>query len=120
MTQLKQAGKLEDAVNNGLNRVVSRSKSEAYIVAKNGGKHAPLLPQFEGKTAKEIQKSIKSYEKQIALHQDKIANPSSHIPEWHELDPRRQDALINRRWPAEIQCYEEQRDVLQSILNQRR
>ena len=64
--------------------------------------------------------SIRSYEKLITEHQDKIANPLKHYPHWNTLDPRRQDALINKRWPAEIQCYTEQKDVLQTLLDQRK
>ncbi len=117
--QLKQAERLENVANNVFENSTVKPPSEAYLIAKNGGKHSPLISQYIGKTSKEIQKGIKSYEKQIAIHQEKIRDPSAHIPGWDKLDPRRQDALINRRWPAEIQCYTEQRDVLQSILDQR-
>ncbi len=68
----------------------------------------------------DIEKSIRSYEKLITEHQDKIANPLKHYLHWNTLDSRRQDALINKRWPAEIQCYTEQKDILQTILDQRR
>jgi hypothetical protein len=77
-----------------------------------------LIELYEKRSAKEIQKGIKSLEKQIAVHKDKIANPSKHCPEWDTMDPRRKDALINKRWPAEIQCYTEERDVLRTILEQ--
>ena len=78
-----------------------------------------LIELYGEKPAKEIQKGIKSLEKQITvLHKDKIANPSKHCPDWDKMDPRRQNALINKRWPAETQCYTEERDVLQTILEQ--
>lgn len=116
--QLKQAGKLEATIDNAFETLIKKSPSEAYIAAKNGGKHAPLIKLYSGKPAKEIQKGVKSLEKQITVHQDKIANPSKYCPDWDTMDPRRQEALINKRWPTEIQCYTEERDILQSILDQ--
>jgi hypothetical protein len=94
--------------------------SEAYLAAKSGGKHAPIIDLYGGKTPKEILKGINSYEKQIALHQDKIMNPSKYYPDWNKLDPRRRQALIDKIWPAEIQCSAEQMNILQTILEQKR
>ncbi len=118
MGQLKQSGKLEAAIDNAFENLINKSPSEAYIAAKNGGKHARLIELYGGRSTKEIQKGVKSLEKQITNHKDKIANPSKHCPDWDTMDPRRKDALINKRWPAEIQCYTEERDILQTILEQ--
>ena len=35
------------------------------------------------------------------------------------MDLRRKEALIHKRWPAEIQCYTEQKDILETLLDQR-
>lgn len=119
MGQLKKLGKLEQAIDNACESWLAKSPSEAYIAAKNGGKHARIITEFSNKPVKEIQKSISSYEKLITEHKDKIANPSKYCPDWDIMDPRRKDALVNKRWPAEIQCYTEQSEILQTILNQR-
>ena len=118
MVQLKQAGKLEGVIDSACESWLVKSPSEAYITAKNGGKHARLIELHGGKPAKEIQKSIKSLEKQVAVHKDKIANPSKHCSDWDKMDPRRQKAPVNKKWPAEIQCFTEERDILQTILEQ--
>ncbi len=68
----------------------------------------------------EGRKSIRSYEKQITIHQEKISNPSKFIPHWDELHLERQKALIHKKWPAELQCFTEQRDILQSVLSESR
>jgi hypothetical protein len=120
MGQLKNLGKLEQAIDSACESWLAKSPSEAYITAKNGGRHADLIPKFSQKPIKEVEKSIRSYEKLIAEHKDKIANPSKYCPEWDTLDPRRRDALINKRWPAEIQCYTEQKDILKTLLDQRK
>ncbi len=59
----------------------------------------------------EIQKSICSHEKQIVKHKDKITNPSKHCPAWNNLHPEKK-ALVEKRWPNEIQCYTEQKEGL--------
>ncbi len=119
MGQLQKAGKLEQAIDSACESWLAKSPSEAYIAAKNGGRHAPLIPKFSEKPIREIQKSVNSYEKLIVLHKDKIANPSKHCPKWDSFHPNRQKALVEKIWPAEIECYTEQRDILQTILNQK-
>jgi tetratricopeptide (TPR) repeat protein len=119
MGDLKQAGKLEGALKSGLEKLVSQSESEVYRIAVSQNKHVKMVRDYLDKPTKEIQKGISSYEKQIAVHKDKIANPTKYIPEWDKLDPRQREALLNKKWPAEIQGYEEQRNLLQSILSER-
>ncbi|MBM3192313.1 MAG: tetratricopeptide repeat protein [Chlamydiae bacterium] len=119
MAQLKQAGKLEGVINSGLEKLVSQSESEVLKAAISQNKHVKMVRDYLDKPAREVKKGINSYEKQIALHKDKIANPAKHYPDWDKLDPRQREALINKKWPTEIQVYEEQRSVLQSILNER-
>jgi hypothetical protein len=119
MAYLKQAGKLEGAINSGLEKLVSQSESEALKVAISQNKHVKMVKDYLDKPAKEIQKGINSYEKQIAIHKDKIANPTKYYPDWDKLDPRQREALINKKWPAEINVYKEQSSALLSILNER-
>ncbi len=97
----------------------SKLPSKAYEIAKNGGKHADLIERYGNVSNKELQKSIKSYEKQIAKHKDKIANPSKHCPDWETMDLRHKESLVEVNWPAEIELYNEQRDIVQSILDLR-
>jgi len=115
----KQSGRLEAAVNNELEKLVPQSKSEVYKAAIRQNKHVKMVRDYLDKPTKEIQKGINSYEKQVALHKDKISNPLKHYSDWNKLDPRQREALINKKWPTEIQIYEEQKKVLQSILNER-
>ena len=110
---------MEGTINSGLEKLVSQSESEVLKTAISQNKHVKMVRDYLDKPAKEIQKGINSYEKQIAIHKDKIANPTKYYPDWDKLDPRQREALINKKWPAEIKGYEEQRSVLQSILNER-
>jgi hypothetical protein len=63
----------------------------------NGGKHAGWAKQYLDKPKEEIQKGIRSFEKQIELHKDKIKNPEKHYPNWHTEDPRAQKDWINNK-----------------------
>lgn len=119
MGQLKKLGKLEQAIDSACENWLAKSPSEAYIAAKNGGRHARIITEFSSKSVKEVQKSIRSYEKLIAEHNDKIANPSKYCQDWDNFHPNRQKALVEKVWPTEIECYAEQRDILQTILDQR-
>lgn len=119
VAQLQQTGKLEGAINSSLEKLVSESKSEVLRAAISQNKHIKMVKDYLVKPAKEIQKGISSYEKQITIHKEKITNPTKYYPHWDKLDPRRREALINKIWPKEIKQYEEQRKVLQSILNER-
>ena len=119
MGQLKKLGTLEHAIDGACDSWLAKSPSEAYIAAKNGGKHARIITEFAGKPAKEIQKSIRSYEKLIIEHKDKIANPAKYCPDSDNFHPNRKKALVEKVWPNEIQCYTEQMDILQTVLNQK-
>lgn len=88
----------------------------AYEIAKAGGKHAGFLRNYATKSRAEIERAIKSIERQMALHRDKIANPEKHIPDWKNLDPRQRDALVNKKWPSDIQRQSEQASILRELL----
>jgi RHS repeat-associated protein len=88
----------------------------AFEIAQEGGKHAGFLNNSIGKPASQLQKGIRSLEKEIADHLDKIANPKKHIPGWDALDPRQKQALLNSKWPGDIARQREQLDILQGLL----
>ncbi len=93
--------------------------TEIYNEALKGGRHVKFVRDYLGKRTKELKKGIVSYEKQIAIHRDKIADPLKHYPNWYELEVIERNALIDEKWPSDIKRLSEQRDILQSILNER-
>ena len=96
-----------------------KGTGNAFDVAKSGGKHSGFYNQYVGKSKKDIQKGIQSLDKQIAEHQDKIRNPEAHISNFKDLDPRQQEALVNKKWPSDIQRQMEQKEILEGILRSR-
>jgi len=87
--------------------------------AVNEGKHIRFITDYFFKSTKEIEKAIASFEKLVAIHQEKISNPSKFIQNWKELHPERRKALIEKKWPTEINCFTEQKNILQSILDEK-
>ena len=52
--------------------------------AKNNGRHAGTYKQAVEKSPAQLNKSIRSHEKQVTEHQDKINNPVKHYPNWEK------------------------------------
>lgn len=90
-----------------------------YIKALLGGRHYKHYKQYENIPEKQLNKGIKSYEKQIQLHKNKISNPKQFIPNWNNLDPRQRDALIEKKWNEDIKRLQEQKEILECILKNR-
>jgi RHS repeat-associated protein len=103
----------------GGSQIARATERGAFEEAATGGKHAGLLDNYRGRSAEEISKGIRSFEKQIAEHQEKIMNPAKGIPEWSTLDARQQNALVNSKWPSDIQRLREQADVLRGLLGEK-
>jgi RHS repeat-associated protein len=98
-------------------RAMSRAKTPLQI-AQGGGQHAGFLKNYAGKPSAELRKAIASLEKQIAEHQACIANPEKKIPNFKQLDPRQQKALLESKWPGDIQRQQEQADILRGLLGE--
>jgi RHS repeat-associated protein len=92
-----------------------RAAKEAFDQALAGAKHAGFLKNYAARSKRELERAIKSIKKQIAEHEDKIANPRKHIKDSEKLDPRQRDALINRKWPSDIQRQKEQLGILKEL-----
>ena len=92
---------------------------DAYEAAKSGGRHAGWMRDMATKPSNELRRGIRNLEKQIAEHQDKIANPEKHIPDFRSLDPRQQQALLTKKWPGDIARQQEHKQILEGILRER-
>ena len=66
---------------------------DPYQTAKNGGKNYGTYKNYVSRSEKEIRKGIRSIEKQIQEHKNKIIDPKSEIENWDNLDPRKQKHL---------------------------
>ena len=87
----------------------------AYDTAKEGGKNSGLLKNYKDRNTSELQKGIDSMRKQIIKHEDKIANPTDHVPNFSGLSAQEQQGLLNK-WAKDIARAQEQIEVLEGIL----
>lgn len=94
----------------------------AYEAAKSGGKHAGFLKNYAGKSAAQLKKGIQGLQKQIDEHSALINDPAGTMKklgkgDWNALDPRQQKALLERKWPGDIQRQTEQQNILKGLLD---
>ncbi|MDD5037121.1 MAG: hypothetical protein PHE55_20535 [Methylococcaceae bacterium] len=89
-----------------------------YENAKAGERHGGFYRKWKDKRTEEIEKSIRSLQEQIDLHQNKINNPDQYIDP--DVSPQQRDGLINRYWPKEILNFQQQINVLKGILSERK
>ena len=91
--------------------------SNAYEIAKAGGKHAGYLKQYTSLPDHLVEKAVRGFEKQIAMHKSWIENPFLKLPPNYPLDAI--ENLIKKKWPSDITRLEEQQDVILGILQER-
>jgi hypothetical protein len=92
----------------------------AHEVAKQGGRHAGLLQLYQGKSVEEIQRALRSYERQAALHRQKqkMSSPERFVQDWVRKSPRAQQGLL-RHWQQDLIRNQEVADVMRGILQER-
>ncbi len=93
------------------------SVSQAYEIAKAGGRHKGVYTRYLNQRAPEIEKSIRSFTKRIKEHQDKIDNPMRYVR--HDITKQHLDHLVSTLWPEEILDFEMKIEIMKGILRER-
>jgi hypothetical protein len=96
-----------------------RPTKNAYKLAKAGKLHGRTYEKYLHKPAKELRKGIRSFQKRIEEHRDKVANPQNYYPEWHTYPKDRQRKEL-RKWQIEIKVFTEHKYILEGILKNRK
>ena len=94
------------------------AKSNPFAVAKAGGRHAGLLKQYLEKSTRGVQKAMRSYEKVVQEHLDKLANPEKFATDWASKTPEEQLGLL-RKWQKDIERNQELMEIMRGILRER-
>ncbi|ABY36877.1 hypothetical protein Caur_3697 [Chloroflexus aurantiacus J-10-fl] len=102
----------------GGSKGAGKSLPAAYEIAKAGGRQAGVLKNYLSRRSAEIERALRSLERQAALHRDKLANPAQYAEEWETMTAERRKALL-RYWHKEATNYAEQADVLRGLLMER-
>ncbi len=85
---------------------------------KPGGKHHGFYTNNKDLPSVFLRRGIRSLEKRIREHEEKIRNPTS-VSGFSEKDPSEQDYFVRQHWPDEITNWREQIVVLQGVLERR-
>lgn len=96
-----------------------KAQSTFEAARHQGGAHHGWYLQQQGLTDAELEKGIKSLQKQIDKHQAWIDNPLLKIPDFKTFHPDRQRNLIERKWPQDIQRHQDLIAILEGILRER-
>ena len=90
----------------------------AYEMARAGGRHAGLLRLYQAKSTTAIQRALRSYLRQVELHQQKIFIPEEYVRNWTERSSRVQRALL-QHWQEDMIRNQELADIMRGILQER-
>jgi len=93
-------------------------RNEAFETARAGGAHSGTLRNYEGRSTAEIRKAIQSYERQVTLHKQKLADPSRYAEDWDHMTPEGRAGLL-KHWQEDIQRNQDLADVLRGLLETR-
>jgi hypothetical protein len=93
-------------------------QQNAYAIARAGGRHARLLRIYERKSATEIQRALRSYERQVELHRQKIHSPEQFVQDWRTLRSHVQSGLL-RHWQEDLVLNQELVEIMRGLLRER-
>ena len=97
----------------------SRDKyDKIFEVAKSGGRHAGTYRQAMSKSLAQLDKSIRSHEKQVIEHRDKINNPEKYAPDWCIMEINEQEGLV-RRWEKDLEKNQDEAEIEKRVRKER-
>jgi hypothetical protein len=91
---------------------VAKAVKEAL---EKGGRHSGLLKEYAKRSPKEIEKALRSYEKQVAIHKEKIANPAKFAKNWDGMTNTERAGLLTK-WQKDLIRNQELADIMQYLL----
>lgn len=114
---LCHARRMGDILTSATATLTGATVSDAYEVAKAGGKHAGFLKQYSSLPDHLLEKAARGFEKQIAAHNRWIENPFLKLPPDYPL--REVKRLVTQKWPSDIARLEEQKTIALKMLKER-
>jgi hypothetical protein len=81
-------------------------------------KNKGFYENYKDRNKNELKKGIKSFDKQIELHKNKMKDPAKYNPGWENFHPDRKISLMGR-WQKDVERHMEQKAILEEILKTR-
>lgn len=97
---------------------ILKEVDKAYDIAKAGGKYSGALKEYIKRPTKDIQNAVRSYERQVEVHRQKLANPANYVPNWHTLRTEHQQNLL-RHWQQDLERNAAHANIMRGILKER-
>ena len=91
--------------------------NDAYDIAINGGLNWGLIRRFKDEPDQFITRSIRSLERRVSEHKDKIANPSNYVDA--SVSEMQVERLVRDYWPKEMNRLSAEAEILRRILEER-
>ena len=101
----------------GIGKAISKARAprSATQIAREGGRHAGQLKQFEKQTPRQLQKTIRSFDKQISKHKAWIKNPTLKVKNFSSLSKKHQKNIIHH-WQQDIIRHRELKSIARDVL----
>lgn len=87
----------------------------AAEIGQSAGRHSGFVANYARRSAREIQKGIRSLERVASQHEDKIRNPTAYIADFYERSGAEQASLL-RQWGQTVTARREQAELLKGLL----
>ena len=92
--------------------------SDAYKIAKEGGRHQGFLKAHAKLPDHLLEKAARSFRRRIAEHRAWIERPETKVGQSER--PEKVEDLKERKWPSDIMRLQEQLSIVRGILQERR
>lgn len=89
-----------------------------YEKAKKGGAHSGTYKALQDMDDKQVLKSIKSFDKNVLEHEEKIKNPSMHVSNWEGRSDQYKQGII-RKWKKDIERNRQQGEIAKGVAIER-
>jgi RHS repeat-associated protein len=87
----------------------------ALSIAQRGGLHSGFLKQAMGYSRTQLERAASSFQRQIELHEAKMDNPATYIPNWGSMTGVQQQGLMSH-WAKEISNFSDQQSIVWSLI----
>jgi RHS repeat-associated protein len=87
----------------------------ALSIAERGGPNAGFLRQVQGWSRTQLERAVRSFQKQIELHEGYITDPASHVRGWGSMNSIQRDGLLNH-WARELKNFSDQQSIASGLI----
>ena len=115
---LYQWRKVGDILSPATATTAGAAVSNAYEVAKAGGKNFKRYKLQLDLGYRQLQKGVRSFEKQIKDHEGWLRDPQSKVKGWESRSPAYREGLL-KKWQQDISRHREQIAILRGVLQEK-